>query len=70
MRHPYYVSYVMIPVGLSLALLTWWPLIPALCVMIGMYPTARTEEEMLIERFGEEYIEYRRKVGMFFPRLF
>ena len=69
-RHPYYVSYVLIPAGLSLALLTWWPLIPALCVAIGMYPTARTEEEMLIERFGEEYIEYRRKVGMFFPRLF
>lgn len=69
-RHPYYVSYVLIPVGLSLALLTWWPLIPALCVVIGVYPTARTEEEMLIERFGEEYIEYRRKVGMFFPRLF
>ncbi len=68
-RHPYYVSYVLIPVGLSLALLTWWPLIPALCVVIGVYPTARSEEEMLIERFGEEYIEYRRKVGMFFPRL-
>ncbi|MCK4473131.1 MAG: isoprenylcysteine carboxylmethyltransferase family protein, partial [Anaerolineae bacterium] len=65
-RHPYYVSYVLILVGLSLALLTWWPLVPALCVVIGIYPTARTEEEMLIERFGEEYIEYQRKVGMFF----
>ena len=69
-RHPYYVSYVLILVGLSLALLTWWPLIPALCIMIGMYPTARTEEKMLIEQLEEEYIEYRRKVGMFFPRLF
>jgi len=69
-RHPYYVSYVLILVGLSLALLTWWPLVPALCVVIGIYPTAKAEEEMLIERFGEEYIEYQRKVGMFFPRLF
>lgn len=68
-RHPYYVSYVLILVGLSLALLTWWPLIPALCVIVGMYSTARSEEEMLIERFEEEYIEYQRKVGMFFPRL-
>jgi protein-S-isoprenylcysteine O-methyltransferase Ste14 len=34
-RHPYYVSYVLILVGLSLALLTWWPLIPALCVVGG-----------------------------------
>jgi protein-S-isoprenylcysteine O-methyltransferase Ste14 len=47
-----------------------WPLIPALCVIVGMYPTAKTEEKVLIERFGEEYIEYQRKVGMFFPRLF
>ena len=69
-RHPYYVSYVLILVGLSLTLLTCWPLIPALCVTIGIYPTAKAEEEMLIERFGEEYIEYQRKVGMFFPRLF
>ncbi len=69
-RHPYYVSYVLILVGSSLVLLTYWPLVPALCVMIGIYPTAKAEEEMLIERFGEEYIEYQRKVGMFFPRLF
>jgi protein-S-isoprenylcysteine O-methyltransferase Ste14 len=48
----------------------WLPLIPALCVIVGMYPTAKTEEKVLIERFGEEYIEYQRKVGMFFPRLF
>jgi protein-S-isoprenylcysteine O-methyltransferase Ste14 len=69
-RHPYYVSYVLILVGLSLTLLTCWPLIPALCIVIGIYPTARTEEEMLIGQFGEEYIAYQRKVGMFFPRLF
>ena len=67
-RHPYYVSYVLILVGLSLGLLTWWPLVPALCVVIGIYPTAKAEEKMLMERFGEEYIEYRRRVGMFFPR--
>jgi protein-S-isoprenylcysteine O-methyltransferase Ste14 len=69
-RHPYYVSYVLILVGLSLTLLTCWPLIPALCIVIGIYPTARTEEEMLIGQFREEYITYQRKVGMFFPRLF
>jgi len=29
-----------------------------------------TEEEMLIEQFGDEYVEYQRQVGMFFPKLF
>lgn len=31
--------------------------------------TAKAEEEILIEQFGEEYIEYQREVGMFFPKL-
>jgi protein-S-isoprenylcysteine O-methyltransferase Ste14 len=69
-RHPYYVSYLLIAVGLSLLLLTWCALIPALCVAIGIYSIAKSEEKMLISRFGEEYIKYQRKVGMFFPKLF
>jgi len=69
-RHPLYVSYIFILTGLSFTLLTYWLLIPALLVAIGIYPTARAEEETLIEQLGEEYIEYQRKVGMFFPKLF
>ena len=69
-RHPYYVSYVLILIGLSMSLLTYWPLLPALCVIMGMYPTAKTEEGMLIKQFGKEYIDYQRKIGMFFPKPF
>lgn len=69
-RHPLYVSYIFILTGLSFTLLTYWLLIPALFVAIGIYPTARAEEETLIEQLGEEYVEYQRRVGMFFPRLF
>ena len=45
-------------------------LIPAFCVIIGIYPTAKVEEEILIKQFEEEYIKYKQKVGMFFPKLF
>ena len=69
-RHPLYVSYVLILVGLSLVLLTGWLLIPVVCIIVGIYPTATVEEEMLVKQFGEEYIGYRRRVGMLFPRLF
>ncbi len=68
-RHPLYVSYLLILVGLSLILLIYWLLIPTIFVIIGIYPTAKTEEETLIQQYGEEYIEYKRKVGMFFPKL-
>jgi protein-S-isoprenylcysteine O-methyltransferase Ste14 len=69
-RHPYYVSYVLILVGLSLALATLWPLLLALCVVIGMGPTAKAEEEQLTALFGKDYEEYQQRVGRFFPKLF
>lgn len=69
-RHPLYVSYVLILAGLSLALLSYWLMIPTLLVIVGIYPTAKAEEETLIEHFGDEYIAYQKKVGMLFPRIF
>jgi protein-S-isoprenylcysteine O-methyltransferase Ste14 len=69
-RHPYYVSYVLILVGLSLTLAIPWALLLALCVVIGMGPTANAEEKRLTALFGEEYQQYRQRVGRFFPKLF
>jgi len=68
-RHPYYVSYVVVLVGLGLTLATLWPLLLALCVAIGMVPTAEAEEKQLAALFGEEYQQYQRRVGRFFPKL-
>ena len=68
-RHPLYVAYIFISTGLSLVLLIYWLLIPTLFLIIGIYPTAKAEEEILIEQFGEEYDKYKRKVGMFVPKL-
>jgi protein-S-isoprenylcysteine O-methyltransferase Ste14 len=69
-RHPLYVSYVLILVGLALTLTTLWPLLLALCVVIGMGPTAKAEEKHLIILFGEEYRRYQQRVGRFLPKLF
>ena len=68
-RHPLYVSYIFILAGISLILLTCWLLIPTLFMIIGIYPTAKAEEETLIEQFGEEYLEYKENVGIFFPKI-
>ncbi len=69
-QHPYYVSYVLILVGLSLTLATLWPLLLALCVVIWMGPTAKAEEAQLTALFGKDYQEYQQRVGRFFPKLF
>ena len=69
-RHPYYVSYVLMLVGLGLTLATLWPLLLAVCVVIGMGPTANAEEAHLTGLFGEEYQQYQQRVGRFFPKLF
>ncbi len=69
-RHPYYVSYVVVLVGLGLILGTPWTFLLALCVAIGMGPTAEAEEKQLAELFGEAYQQYQQRVGRFFPKLF
>jgi protein-S-isoprenylcysteine O-methyltransferase Ste14 len=68
-QHPYYVSYVLMLVGLALTLTTPWLLLLALCVVIGIGPTAKAEEERLTTLFGKEYQQYQQRVGRFFPKL-
>ena len=69
-RHPLYVSYIFILLGLTLIFMIPWIMIPVLCVLIGIYPTAKAEEDVLVEQFGEEYIKYQERVGMLFPKRF
>jgi protein-S-isoprenylcysteine O-methyltransferase Ste14 len=56
-------------VGLAGVLHIGWILIPSLCIAFGIYPTAKAEEEVLVERFKEEYVKYQQEVGMFLPKI-
>lgn len=67
-RHPLYISYFLIMLGLSLAFLIYWLIIPVLLIGIGIYPMAKAEEKVLMVQFGDDYRKYREKVGMLFPR--
>lgn len=67
-RHPLYVSYILIATGLSFILLSYWLLIPTLFLIVGIYPTANAEEKVLMEQFGAAYSKYQIDVGMFFPK--
>ena len=68
-RHPQYA-------GIFLAIfgqLIHWPTIPTLLlsplIVCVYFRLARREEARLIKQFGTEYLEYRQRVPMFFPRL-
>lgn len=66
-RHPSYLGYFLMFVGLLLTWLNPVALIPLVAIP-GYVKVASTEEELLIARFGEEYLAYQRVVGRFFPR--
>lgn len=67
-RHPQYT-------GIFVALfgqLVHWPTIPTLVlfpVIVWVYVRlARTEEQHMIQQFGEPYLAYRQRVPAFFPK--
>jgi protein-S-isoprenylcysteine O-methyltransferase Ste14 len=68
-RHPQYTGFLMITLGMlfdwaTLPMLIMWPIMAVL-----YYRLARKEEGDMEAEFGQQYAEYRRKTGMFLPRL-
>ena len=70
-RHPIYGAFICLIVP-GIVLMT--RSLPALSVPVFMYLVfrwlIRAEDECLEERFGDQYAEYRRRVGALLPRLF
>ncbi len=67
-RHPSYLGYMLMIVGMTLiwgnaVTLGSWIAIP------GYYFVSLYEESMLLEQFGEEYRRYMNDVGAFIPRI-
>jgi len=67
-RHPSYLGYMLMIVGMTL---TWGnavTLVPWVAIP-GYYLVSIYEESMLLDRFGEEYRRYMNEVGAFIPRI-
>jgi len=67
-RHPMYVSGSIMLVGIGILFFSWvWFLILLIFAPIW-YIECKIEERYLIKLFGERYLDYRKKTGMFFPK--
>ena len=67
-RHPMYLSYWLVLVGLVILYRTWTPLLLLILMMISLSRRAQREERVLVSRFGDEWRAYAARVPMFLPR--
>jgi protein-S-isoprenylcysteine O-methyltransferase Ste14 len=68
-RHPIYLGAILFYLGASLITMSIASVL-FLIVIIGFYIfIARYEERLLTEEFGQDYLEYKKKTGMLFPKL-
>ena len=68
-RHPVYLGEILLYLGLfmlniSLAALGIW-----VATAVFLHYISRHEEKLLLERFGEQYKQYMRRVPMWIPRI-
>ncbi|MFX0122219.1 MAG: methyltransferase family protein [Candidatus Hodarchaeota archaeon] len=66
-RHPLYASYCYYFLGFVMILQNVL-ILPLLLGIYGYYDLSKYEEAILVDHFGEEYIDYQKRVGRFLPR--
>jgi protein-S-isoprenylcysteine O-methyltransferase Ste14 len=68
-RNPFYVAGLLAATGCALMMANGFVLALAILGFGLLSVRTRVEEQKLVERFGDEYRDYMRRVGRFVPRL-
>ena len=69
-RHPMYSAHWLWGIAQALLIHNWIAGLASLVIIIPIYVLrVRREEQMMLEKFGEEYRLYMRQTGRIFPRL-
>lgn len=67
-RHPVYLGFILMVIGTALVMLSKNVLIAVLLIVpLVIYLKGRSEEKALLQKFGSEYENYKKKVPMLFP---
>jgi protein-S-isoprenylcysteine O-methyltransferase Ste14 len=69
MRHPQYVGFLMITLGLNVMWLTIITLVLWPILVVLYWRLAKKEDKDMEELFGKEFVDYKNKVPGFVPRL-
>jgi protein-S-isoprenylcysteine O-methyltransferase Ste14 len=67
-RHPQYFGGVIAHIGISILLSALFSLLITPIIIILNILISWKEEKELIKEFGKEYVDYMKKVPMFFPK--
>lgn len=68
-RHPFYVITALLMASVTVLAANWLIGASSLLVMGLLAIRTPKEEQMLIERFGQQYRDYVEKTGRFVPRI-
>ena len=68
-RHPFYDCMALFIVSIALMTANWFVLASGMLMFTLLAIRSQTEEQKLLERFGEPYREYRAMTGRFLPRI-
>ncbi|MCG8406459.1 MAG: isoprenylcysteine carboxylmethyltransferase family protein [Phycisphaerales bacterium] len=68
-RHPFYVATALAVAANSLVTANWFLALIGIVTVVLIVVRTRTEEQKLIERFGDEYKNYMERTGRFIPRM-
>jgi protein-S-isoprenylcysteine O-methyltransferase Ste14 len=68
-RHPFYVTAALLMLSVTLLTASWLLGVSSVVVLSLLAIRTTKEEQMLIERFGDQYRDYMATTGRFFPRL-
>jgi len=69
-RHPMYSGLILSCLGLGVCTNNATRIAVALCLLLLLDKKATKEEEFLVDRYGDKYIEYRRAVKKLIPYLY
>ncbi len=67
-RHPFYVAFALAMAADSLVTANWFLALTGAVAVALIAIRTQTEEQKLIERFGDEYRHYMERTGRFIPR--
>ena len=68
-RHPMYTVFIVFTVSIAIITTNLPCILFSLLISISFPSIAKSEESMLIDAFGDEYISYMGRTGRFFPPL-